>query len=230
MISILPLTPNDDALARLASDLAMKLFPELPGDWKIGCFQHLPVLESRRLFLGSADFLEIGRVSRLAVPGADPLLVATAWSDYAAAVSGHGIICNFSGLCRVEGRFILVDQSLDPATEPARAVIAHEIAHGVLSLFPPHGAAWRERMRTAAQAARDMDLDDLACLLDKGWKSYRPGPDAPADSETPDVYLAHICERWTASAQRFKIVLSDGVSLSDWLAARRAAAWGPEPE
>jgi hypothetical protein len=223
-----PLTLNDDRLAAAASDLATKLFPDMAGGWKIGCFQHLPVLESRRLFLGSGDCFEIGRVSRLAVPGADALLVAQVWADYAAAVSGHGLIVNFLGLCRTEERYILIDENLDPATDPARAVIAHEIAHGVLSCFPPHAEAWRERMKTAAQAARDMDLDALALALDVGWKSYRPGPDAPADSETPNVYLAETCGRWTAAAQRFTIVLSDGISLRAWLDARRAAGWGPE--
>ena len=210
---ISPLTRDDDALAAVATDLADRLFPELPAAWQIGAFQHLTVLESRRLFLGSGDFFEIGRVSRLAAPGADPLLVARVWADYAAAVSGHGIICNFLGLCRVEERYMLIDEKLDPATDRARAVIAHEIAHGAMSCFPPHGAAWRDRMRRAAEDARALDHDDLACLLDKGWKSYRPGPDAPADSEAPDVYLADACGRWTRAAQRFKIMLSDGVLL-----------------
>jgi hypothetical protein len=228
---ISPLTRDDDTLAAVATDLADRLFPELPAGWQIGAFQHLTVLESRLLFLGSGDCFEIGRVSRLAAPGADPLLVARVWADYAAAVSGHGILVNFLGLCRVEDRFILIDERLDPATDPARAVIAHEIGHAVLhSLFPPHAALWRERMRRAAEDARALDLDDLACLLDKGWKSYRPEPDAPPDSETPDVYLADVCGRWTREAARFKITLSDGVLLSDWLAMRKAAAWGPEHE
>ncbi len=226
---ISPLTRDDDALAAVATDLADRLFPELPAAWQIGAFQHLTVLESRLLFLGSGDFFEIGRVSRLAVPGTEPLLVARVWSDYAAAVSGHGILVNFLGLCRVEDRFILTD--VDLPAEQARAVICHEICHGVLSILPPHGLAWRERMRAAAQAARDMDLDALGFALDagpSGWKSYRPGPDAAADSEVQDVFLDSTCARWVRARQRFKIVLSDGVSLADWLDARRAAGWGPE--
>ena len=227
---ISPLTRDDDALAAVATDLADRLFPELPAAWQIGAFQHLTVLESRRLFIGSGDFFEIGRVSRLAAPGADPLLVARVWADYAAAVSGHGIICNFLGLCRVEERYMLIDEKLDPATDPARAVIAHEIAHGAMSCFPPHGAAWRDRMRRAAEDARALDDDDLACRSTSLGKVIGRRPTRRPIRKRRIPYLDDACGRWTRAAQRFKITLSDGVLLADWLAARRAAGWGPEPE
>ncbi len=228
-MTISALTPRDDALAAVASDMATRLFPELPGGWRIGGFQNQVVQESRLLFLGDG-FLEIGRVTRLEIPGVkEPLLTARVWSDYALAVSGHALIVNFLGLCRVEDRFILTD--VDLPADQARAVMCHEICHGVLSMFPPHGSAWRDRMRAAAQTARDMDLDALGFALDagpSGWKFYRPSLDAPADSEVPDVFLDSTCARWVRARQRFKIVLSDGVSLADWLDARRAAGWGPE--
>jgi hypothetical protein len=227
-MKITPLTPRDDTLAGIASDLATKLFPDLAGDWKIGCFQHLTILESRLLFLGSDQFFQIGRISRLAVPGAPPLLWARAWNDYAQAVRGHAVSCNLLGLAETEKKYVLVDDSLDPATDAGRAVLAHELCHGAASSFPPHSIAWRERLRRAAEAARALDDDDLACSLDKSWKRYRPGPDAPADCESPAVYLNRTCDEWTAAASRHRIVLSDGTLLSDWLRARRAAGWGAE--